>query len=314
MLISQLEYIAAVARFQHFGKAAEHCHVTQPTLSMQIQKLEDEMDLQIFDRSKKPILITTQGRAFIKQAEVIIHESKKLQLLTKSAAAQLSGDFRLAIIPTLAPYLLPLFASKIEKKLPCVNFTVAEMQTSAIIESLANDDIDGGILVTPLVNPNIYEIPLFYEPFYFYSKRGYLKNKKNKINENDLKSLNMWLLEEGHCLRNQVVQTCTSRVEDQVISNIDFESGSLETLKNLISATGGYTLIPGLALTKQELNDKTLDIRSFQKPIPSRQVSIVHSRKVLKMKIIEELEDIIVGCLPEKIRQLRKKDLQVVDV
>ncbi len=311
--ISQLEYALAVEKHLHFGKAARDCHVTQPTLSMQLQKLEDELGVALFDRSKKPILITDAGKNILEQARVVLREYKQMVSLASRRGDDVSGDFRLAIIPTLSPYLLPLFLGSFARQYPKVNLRIEEMQTDRIVAALEQDDIDAGLLVTPLNHAQLIEHALFYEPFLVYAPKDHklAKQRSQKVAETDLEASDVWLLDEGHCLRNQVVRLCGRRKENAALANVRFTGGSIETLKRLVETTGGYTLVPYLAAAK---NNSTAVLREFTRPIPAREISLVFRRQVYKLPIVEALEDSILAAIPAELRKIRKKDLEVVAI
>ena len=312
--ITQLEYILAVDKEKHFGKAAKSCHVAQPSLSMQIQKLEEELGAVIFDRSRKPIIATETGQEILIQAKRVIQEHRKIQDIANRGATELRGAFSLGVIPTLSPYLIPLFVGSFSKKYPNVSLKINEYQTHEIIRQLANDELDGGLLVTPLQNDQIIERHLFFEPFYAYvSKTHPLANRK-LLSEYDLDDNNLWLLEEGHCFRDQVLKVCSLDKKNAAFENVEFAGGNLETLKNLVKRNSGYTLLPELALAempKKEIDDH---IKKFKKPIPTREVSLVHSRSFLKENIINAMEVLIIESLPSHIRSLKKRDIDVVEI
>jgi len=310
--LTQLKYIISVHHHKHFGRAAKECAVSQPSLSAQIQKAEEELDLVIFDRSKKPILTTQKGYEIIQQAKIVLSEHQKIFDL--SLDKELSGNFNLAVIPTLSPYLIPLFIESFSKKYPKVQLNISEYKTSDIIEALDKDEIDAALLVTPLYNDKIIERVLFYEPFYIYSSIDHPLNKRKRVKESDLDSESIWLLSEGHCLRDQVIKVCSYGLKSPVLDNIRFESGSLDTLINLIKNGRGYTLLPHLStinLSKQECSNH---LRSFQKPAPTREVSLVYSRSFLKENIIQSLEDEILDNIPNELISLKKNSVQVIDI
>lgn len=311
--LTQLEYVLAVDRYRHFGKAAKSCFVTQPTLSMQLKKLEDDLGFPFFDRTKKPILPTEGGRAFVAQARVVVEEWKRLSLLgSKGSGKELSGDLRIAAIPTLAPYWIPLFLEEFSKAYPKVNLRIDEMQTQQILKALASDEIDAGLLVTPLGVKSLHEEPIFYEPFSLWVRQDHELAKKARIAEGDLDGSEIWLLNEGHCFRNQMVKICSLSKKKTILKNVVFESGNLETLKRLVERGGGYTLIPELALP--EKLPKNIEVKTFRKPIPSREVSLVYRRLQWKTPLIQALEIILKNSVPESLRNLRKQDLEVVAI
>jgi LysR family hydrogen peroxide-inducible transcriptional activator len=208
MTITQLEYILAVEQYRHFGKAAKSCSVTQPTLSMQLQKAEEELGIVLFDRSKNPILTTDEGLLIIDQARVVIREYKKIFSIIDTFKDEVRGDLRLGVIPTLAPYVIPLFAGAFVKHYPLVNLTIEEFKTEEIIELLSRDELDAGLLVTPLEGENFIERVLFHEPFSVFASKNHHLLNKSKIKGNDLDTGDVWLLNEGHCFRQQVLNLC----------------------------------------------------------------------------------------------------------
>ncbi len=305
MTITQLQYIVAVDNFRHFAKAADACHVTQPTLSMQIHKLEEELGVLLFDRSKQPVKPTTLGLKIIEQARTIINESEKVFQLTQEATGNFEGTFRLGIIPTVAPYLLPRFAKKIAAKMPKVEIIIEEMQTSQIIAALRKDQLDAGILATPLEEHSIVEKPIYYEPFTAYVPEGHRLSNEEFILNSELSTDDLLLLNEGHCFRNSVLNLCEKKGATTQ-SNIQFESGQFNTLIKLADKGFGMTLIPYLTAL-----DLTGDSRNHVKPIadpkPTREISIVYSRTQLKINLIEGLARIIESSIPEKLLEKGKE-------
>ncbi|MBE8162585.1 MAG: LysR family transcriptional regulator [Bdellovibrionaceae bacterium] len=312
--ITQLEYLKAVERLGHFGRAAEECHVSQPTLSIQIQKLEEELQLIIFDRSKKPIIATEVGKEVLQQVSLILKEHKKLYHLANLGSAEPRGDFHLAVIPTLSSHLLPLFVVEFAKKYPKVNLKINEYKTQDIITMLLDDQIDAGLLVTPLGDKRLLERHLFFEPFYAYIAKKHHLNKKKSISESDLEAEGLWLLEEGHCFREQVLKVCSKKNKNTALNNVEFSGGSLETLKNLVKNNSGYTLLPELAAVSLPLQEYKAYVREFKKPAPTREVSLVYSRSFLKASIINSLEKVILDNLPKKIKSLKKRDIEVIGI
>lgn len=313
MTITQLEYVLAVDKHRHFGKAAKACNVTQPTLSMQLQKAEEELGIVIFDRSKNPILPTSEGEKIIEQARIVLREYKKIFSIVDANKDDVIGDFRLGVIPTLAPYVIPLFAAEFVKKYPDVNLTIEEFKTEEIIELLSRDEIDAGLLVTPIQGESFIERVLFHEPFSVFASTEHPLLKKTKIKDKDLNTSDVWLLNEGHCFRQQVLNLCKVSKSAGEHDNLHFESGNLETLKNMVLNGQGYTLLPHLAVLN--LSDKDLaHVREFQAPIPTREVSLVHNRIFLKEKIISALEECIVENIPDSLTSLKKKNIEVISI
>lgn len=313
MTLTQLEYVLAVNKHRHFGKAAKACFVTQPTLSVQVQKLEAELGLQLFDRSKSPVLPTLEGALVIEQAKVVVRERKRLLDVAQQARGELSGDFRLAVIPTLSPYVLPLFLRSFVEQQPTVNLIIEELKTEDIVTRLRSDEIDAGLLVTPLHDESITERALFYEPFYLFVDPKHPLSKKKKVSQEDLDISDIWLLNKGNCFRDQVIRICA---EDRVQKNsgsVRFESGNLETLKNMVLSESGYTILPHLAV-KQLTTERRKLIRKFVPPIPTREVSLVYGRSALKKRVVDALEQEIVRSLPKDLRRIHRADVEVVEI
>jgi LysR family hydrogen peroxide-inducible transcriptional activator len=311
--VTQLEYVLAVDRHRNFGRAAKSCFVTQPTLSMQLKKLEEDLGFPIFDRTKKPILPTEGGKAVVAQARVVVDEWHRLSLLgSKGEGRELAGELRIAVIPTLAPYWIPLFLDDFAKAYPKVQLRIDELQTSQIIHALDSDEIDAGLLVTPLGNKSFQETPIFYEPFYLWVRKDHELADRAKVAESDLDGSQIWLLNEGHCFRNQMIQICSLSKKKTILKNVIFESGNLETLKRLVEGSGGYTLIPHLALPEKA--PKGIEVKSFRKPVPSREVSLVYRRLQWKTPLIEAFRKVLEKSVPLELRTLKKNDLEVVAI
>ena len=261
---------------------------------------------------KKPILVTEAGKEIIKQAKIIVREHNKLEGIADGTCNEPRGQFNLAVIPTLAPYLIPLFVAEFSKRFPKVYLKINEYKTEDIIKLLNNDEIDAGILVTPLGDERIIERHLFFEPFYAYVAEKHPLMSKKTLSEKDLLGSDLWLLEEGHCFRDQVLKVCSLEHKNRVLSNVEFSSGNFETLKNLVRRSNGYTLLPELAVLELDQTEYDTHIKKFKKPIPTREVSLVHSRSFLKESVISSMEQVILDCLPPKITSLKKKDIEVV--
>jgi len=312
--ITQLEYLVALDREMHFGKAARACHVSQPSLSAQIQKLEDELDVILFDRSKKPIVATESGMELVEQAKTVLREHKRFLDLAHQGSVEPRGPFQLSVIPTLAPYLIPLFINEFAHSYPNVQLKINEHKTDDIVRLLVNDEIDAGILVTPLKDDRLIERHLFFEPFYAYVSQQHPMSAINRVREHDLDISSLWILEEGHCFRNQVLKVCQLEKTATVLPNVEFASGNLETLKTLVRRSAGYTLLPELAVYEMSEEEMATYIKPFQKPVPTREVSIVHSRSFLKEKTISALESTILQSIPPKVKSLKKREIELVGI
>lgn len=308
MTITQLEYIVAVDNHRHFAAAAAECFITQPTLSMQIQKLEDRLGSKIFDRSKQPVVPTEIGAEIIYQARVILNEVKKIDQLITDKKGIVQGELKIGIIPTLAPYLLPLFLQSFLKKYPAVSITVKEMTTDIIVEKLKAGRIDAGLLVTPLQENSITEYPLFYEELVAYVSKKNAAYKKNYVLADDIDLKELWLLEEGHCFRSQIINLCELKKQTKEQSNFEYEAGSVETLRKMVELNNGVTILPELATLDFTTRQQNM-IRHFKNPAPVREVSLVTHRDFLKKKLIDALKEEIIAVLPAKLALNKNKNL-----
>lgn len=313
MTLVQLEYLVAVDTHRHFATAAEHCFVTQPTLSMQLQKLEEELGVQVFDRSRVPVRPTEVGKELIAQARIVLAESKKIQEIVQNQKQELTGELRIGVIPTLAPYLMPLFITNFLKKYPDVRVIVQELLTDQIVEKLNHELLDVGLLVTPLDDKRIREEPLFYEAFMVYVNPDHPLYKQQEIDPLKLDMDDLWVLNEGHCFRSQVLNICNTggKSKGGGSGHFDYKSGSLETLKRIVEMQHGLTLLPELSVLEMAEEKKKL-VRPFQEPQPVREVSMVVHRSFLKKKLVGALQQEIMDSLPAEIKS-RKKE-QVVGV
>lgn len=309
MTFVQLEYIVAVDTYRHFATAAGHCFVTQPTLSMQVQKLEEELGLKIFDRSKQPVMPTEAGREVIEQARRILAEKQVITEIVQSKKGVLTGELHIGIIPTLAPYLLPLFIPAFTTKYPQIKLVVNELTTESAVAWLRGGRIDVGILVTPLQEKGIREQVLFYEELLVYVSRKNAAWKKTYMLAQDIDPNKLWLLEEGHCFRSQIVRLCELRKASREGSHFDYEAGSLETLRRLVELNDGITILPELAALDLTAKQRQL-IRHFKRPAPMREVSLVVHRDFVKQRLVQALYQEILHAVPEKIRQ--NKDQHVI--
>ena len=285
----------AVAEYKNFTLAAEKCFVTQPTLSMQIQKLEDELDILIFDRSKKPILLTEVGDKIVNQAKNIVNEAVRIKDIVDQQKGYIGGEFKIGIIPTIMPTLLPMFLNNFIKKYPKVNLIIEEQTTEEIIKKLKNGHLDCAIAATPLEEENIKEIVLYFEPFVAYMPENHESFTKKEITIDDLDLDTILLLQDGHCFRNGILNLCKNNkyIAD---SHFQLESGSFETLIKLADEGLGTTLLPFLHTL--DLNDKNkTKLRAFKDPKPAREVSLIYPKNELKIHIINALRDVISGVV-----------------
>lgn len=299
MNLQQLEYIVALDIHRNHVKAAEHCHVTQPTLSMMVKKLEDELGVKIFDKSQ-PLKPTPSGEIIVSRARQILQEIKNLKEFIRNEKDSIEGEFRLGVIPTLAPYLLPRFLNEFLEKHPGTSFTVLELQTEEIVKQLKTNRLDVGILVTPLDDKEIREIPVFYEPILLYTSESQKYFQEDKVNLKSLTTDNLLLLEEGHCFRGQVMNLCTAKGK-KTHHQLNYQSGSFETLKAMVDNNYGYTLIPELAV-----NVKSKHVKHFMPPEPVREISLAVHHGFVKEMLLAKLRDAILQAIPPHFKKNEK--------
>lgn len=308
MTLVQLEYVIAVDTYRNFVVAAQKCFVTQPTLSMQIQKLEDNLGVRIFDRSRQPVVPTELGIQVIAQARRILDESKQLTEIIKVFNNELSGELKIGVIPTVAPYLLPQIIPAFNQKYPKVQLMIWEYTTEQIIQTLKVGLLDCGILATPLEEVSLHEIPLFYESFVVYLSSSSSLISKNTLSYKDLNFDELWLLNEGHCMRNQVLNICQKKKVGDTTKQFEYNTGSIETLKRMVDLNSGITILPELSL-KDLSAEQSSRVRRFSSPIPVREISIVTHRNFLKRGVIKALEEEILQAVPPAMLQKAKKDV-----
>ncbi|OLY92559.1 LysR family transcriptional regulator, hydrogen peroxide-inducible genes activator [Cnuella takakiae] len=311
MNLQQLEYIVAVDQQRHFARAAETCFVTQATLSMMIRKLEDELDVVIFDRSRQPVVPTEVGRKIIDQARVVLKEAALLRQVTTDASQQVSGVLRLGIIPTLAPYLLPHFLKAFLAKYPQVQVRITEMNTAQIVEHLSQDKLDVGLMATPLPYDGLRTEHLFLERFYVFTSQKEKDLKKKFVLPEEIDVNRLWLLQEGHCMRSQMLNLCRLKKESAG-NNLEYEAGSIETLLQIVEMRNGLTIVPELATIHFDEQRKN-QLKEFKAPIPVREVSLVTYRHFIKTRLLEALkEEIVNGVKP--VLAKAAKEHQVIEV
>ena len=295
MTITQLQYVLAVAEYKNFTLAAEKCFVTQPTLSMQIQKIEEELNVLIFDRSKKPIQLTDIGLKIVNQAKNIVNEAGKIKDIVEYQKGFIGGEFRLGIIPTITPTLLPMFLNNFIKKYPKVKLIIEELNTDEIMLRLKNGHLDAAIAATPLEDEKIKEIVLYYEPFVAYIPTNHIISQKKEIEISDLNLDDILLLQDGHCFRDSILNLCKNQ-DIATRNTFQLESGSFETLIKLADEGLGTTLLPYLHTLDLKETDK-LKLRHFKEPKPAREVSLIYPKSELKIHIIDALRNTISGVI-----------------
>lgn len=307
MTLVQLEYIVAVDTYRSFVGAAEKCFVTQPTLSMQVQKLEELLNVKLFDRSKQPVTPTEIGALVIEQARIVLQESLKIKELISNQQQDIAGELKVGIIPTIAPYLLPKVIAAMMEKYPGLKLMIWEYTTEDIMHHLKTGVLDCGILATPLADASIEETPMYYENFVTYISKNSKLYKKKTIDADDLEDENIWLLNEGHCMRSQVLNICRSTKQNR-LQGLTYNTGSVETLIRMVDMNNGATLLPELAL--EELSNKQLSkVRYFKSPEPVREISLVTHKNFIKKRMLNALKDEILLVIPKTMKQKKKKDV-----
>ena len=307
MTITQLHYVLAVAEHQNFTKAAHYCHVTQPTLSMQVQKLEDELNVQIFDRRKKPIELTAVGTKIIAQAKNIVAEAERINDIVDQEKGFIGGEFKLGMIPTIMPTLLPMFLKNFIKNFPMVKLKIEELNTNELISRIHEGHLDAAIAATPLRMNTIKERVLFYEPFVGYISPNHRLKEKTAIEISDLDINDMLLLEDGHCFREGVLNLCKT-LKEQQNETFQLESGSIEMLVKLSNEGMGMTLLPYLNTLDLKLMEQK-NLRFFTNPPPAREVSLIYNKNELKIQIIEAIHRTISGITRSAIKF---QDVQII--
>ena len=305
MTLQQLEYIIALDKTRHFVRAAEMCGVTQPTLSAMIQKLEDELDCRIFDRSSHPIVPTEVGAMILQQAQVVmfnVHQLKENVLTQKGSVA---GSLSLAIIPTVAPYLLPELITLFRRDYVDISLKISEMRTETIIEKLHSAEIDMAILSTPLDDPKILEVPLYYEKFVAYISPNEPLYLQDEVSTNDMQLDHLWVLEEGHCLRNQVFNFCKNKTHSAI-----YEAGSIDTLVKIVDRNGRYTVIPELHINL--LTDvQKQHLRKIVRPEATREIALVIRHDYVREGLMNAVANSIKQIIPQHMLDARLKKFAI---
>lgn len=300
MTLAQLTYLVAVDTHRHFGRAAEHCHVAQPTLSTQLRKLEDELGVELIDRSRQPVVPTAAGERLIAQARRVLDARDRLLTLAADTQERTAGTLRLGVLPTLAPYLLPLAAPVMADRYPEVHLVIREWPTDTLLDALRADTLDAALIATDEADAAMYDDPLFTEPFVAYVAPSHRLADRDALQPSDLSLDDLWLLSEGHCFRDQVLRVCGERrAAANGGARLRFESGSLETLVRMVQHTGGMTLLPALAMIALPEAERTRYVKPFAAPPPSRTIRLVRWRRH-KPLLTEALVDAIHTALADR--------------
>jgi len=296
MTLQQLEYILAVDHFRHFAKAAEYCRVTQPTLSAMIQKLEEELDTRIFDRTRQSVCPTQVGRRILEQARYVLEQAGHIKDIIAEEKQSLAGTFTLGILPTIAPYLLPRFFPQLMKKYPQLDIRVVEMKTAAIKQALLKGEIDAGIVASLEDMDDFVQSSLFYEQFYAYVAREDSLFRHETIRTADLNGAQLWLLDEGHCFRDQLVRFC--QLKTARTSQLAYHLGSMETFMRMVEGGKGITFIPGLAVLQLNGPQQEL-VRPFAIPCPTRHIVLLTGKDFIRHTLLDTLRREIQAAVPQ---------------
>ena len=302
MTIQQLEYILAVDQCRHFAKAAEFCRVTQPTLSMMIQKLEDELGIKLFDRSVQPVKPTAAGVKGIAQARSVLHQAALIKDIVKEEEQSLKGAFRLAVLPTIAPYLLPRFLQHLAEQHKELDIRIQEMQTAPTLAALQNGEIDAAIIANEPLESNLEGTLLFYEEFFCYVSKKEAVYRKNLIRTADISDERLWLLDEGHCFRDQLMRFCQR--EQVKLHQAAYHLGSLETFMHMVESGYGMTFIPELATLQLCPEQKDL-VRTFAIPRPTREIYFVTRKDFVRFALSKLLIEHIRESVPKEMLHLK---------
>ena len=308
MTLQQIEYMLAVYRYKHFAKAAEFCHVTQPTLSAMIQKLEEELGIRIFDRKQQPVGPTPIGKQILAQGREVLLSVRKLKEIVEEAKHSLLGTFRIGILPTIAPYLIPRFFPQLMKKYPDMDVRITEMQTEDIKKALRHGDIDVGILALLDDMDEFDDTHLFYEQFFAYVSREDALYRHQVIRTADLKGEYLWLLDEGHCFRDQLVKFCQLKGASQ--SKKAYSLGSIETFMRMVESGKGVTFIPELSILQLNENQKEM-VRPFAIPIPTRDIVMLTAKDFIRKTLREMLVKEIQKAVPKDMLDLKQTQQRI---
>ena len=308
MTLQQLEYIVAVYRTRHFVKAAEACGVTQPTLSAMIQKLEAELDVKLFERSSQQVMPTAIGKVVVEQAWKVLNRARKLKDIVAEEKKSLMGTFRLGILPTIAPYLLPRFFPSLMRENPSLDIRVVEMKTAEIRRAIDRGEIDAAVMVDTGDLDDYVLTTLFYEQFLAYVSPSDQLSAKKSIKTSDLSNEFLWLLDEGHCFRDQLVKFC--QLKAAKTSQSAYSLGSIETFMRIVENGQGVTFIPELASMQLTSTQKAL-VRPFAIPIPTREVVMATSKSFVRQSLLDMIAGQIRKSVPEKMLKLNNTEQRI---
>lgn len=299
MNIRDLQYLIALSEHKHFGRAAESCHVSQPTLSTQIKKLEDELGVALVERDNKKVMLTDTGNSVVERAQDVLQSVEEIKILAKQSADPECGSLTLGLIPTIGPYLLPYAIKAIRKRFPDLKLFLHEAQTHVLTDMLKSGQVDAAIMALPVVDERIEPYPLYSEAFFAALPLGHALENAKTIKPTDLHSEEMMLLEDGHCLRDQALEVC-QRIGSHEMSG--FQATSLETLRQMVASGAGVTLLPTLAAETNLGNENDLTIVPFSHPQPMRSIGIFYRPSSPRKPLFQELGRTIADRLPKGLK------------
>jgi LysR family hydrogen peroxide-inducible transcriptional activator len=302
MNLRDIKYILAVAETRHFGKAAERCFVSQPTLSGQIKKLEEQLGVVIFERTNRSVEVTPIGDEILGHARLLVEQADAIEQVARAHQDPLAGPLRVGAIPTLSPYLMPLLLVPLKERCPQLKLVLFEETTDTLLRRLDQHELDAALLATPTLNPDLTDIPLFDEPFWLAHPRNHPLNEQNEITQDDLESIDLLLLAEGHCLSHQVMEVCKLAERPRTGEMADLRAASLETLLQLVSAGFGCTLVPALAVRGSWMTDSGIIARQLDLPDAQRRVSLVFRRSFPRRAALETLAEVALSQLPNTVK------------
>ncbi len=310
MTIAQLEYLKELHRCGSFSVAAEKLGITQPALSLQIQKLEEELDFKLLNRTKRPFQFTDEGQLFYEKSLDVLAQIEQLKQISIELGEEIQGNLTVGIISTLAPYLIPFFIHQLNREYPALQIEISELKTEEIISELKVGNLDCGIISTPVSAKNLSIVPLFYERFYAYVSEQHPLFSVETIKIKDIDEVDVWYLSEGNCFQNQINSVCRINQQKQKGQNLVYHSNSIESLRRIVENKSGITFIPELATINIPTEQEEL-IKEFEGKQPIREISLITTKRLVKERQVEVLQKIIQQNIPK--RMLTKPDSWIVD-
>ncbi len=302
MNLRDIKYILALAETRHFGRAAERCFVSQPTLSGQIKKLEDQLGVVIFERTNRSVDVTPVGEEILSHARLLIEQADAIEQVARAHQDPLAGPLRVGAIPTLSPYLMPLVLVPLKQHCSQLKLVLFEETTDALLRRLDQHELDAALLATPTSNPDLTGIPLFDEPFWLAHPHRHPLDAKDDITQKDLESIDLLLLSEAHCLSHQVMEVCKLADRPRTGEMADLRAASLETLLQLVGAGFGCTLVPALAIRSGWMTDTRIIARRLELPDARRRISLVFRRSFPRRAALEALAEVTLSQLPDTVK------------